>query len=1204
MGASIRATRGPFCAAVVLLLGCSGTDGIDGTNGNDGKDGASCTVADNGDGTKTVTCPNSPPVTIANGADGKEGTSCTVVDNGNGTKTISCTDDTSVTVSDAAPCAVADDGAGTKTITCPGSDPVTVKDGTSCTVVDAGGGTAVLSCTDGTKVFISPPIDTQLEAWEDKPGVVPTVVALGGGSNADTSFAPGDTIGVTFKVNTTDGRLIPLKELDAGGIWVSGPTSNYQHILPSTADAILLEDVLEKSKLNDDGTYTYQFTDAIPMNYGVPINNTTKFTNGELTGPLDTGTYTVAMVFSKDYWTKGQLTPDAASVAHDFGLNTMTLAPREVVSAGNCNACHQRIQMHGGEFKSPALCVTCHTSGSEDNGSKDVGDTTPVTIDFRVMIHKLHNGAHLPSVLGITTADDGTRVYSANPVPVTPYIVGDTDFSGVTFPAFPNFNIQMGKNSGYSALDATSKSRDNTSRTGVTSCINCHGDPDDAGPLPAPKQGDNAYIAKMDACGSCHDDLDYKKPYVKNGLTMSADVPEDQCVVCHKVSGTSLSVKTAHLHPLLDPATTPTNVLAITAVTGGTGANGNFVAGDTPVVTFTAKDPQGANLPINHFDSFSLGLTGPTDNRQVVIPGALTATPFDVSGRFAATATSGKGTMSKVYPGATAVTETLTVDFTSATAFNVVGSVSGALGSSALPATPGTQPTGSSLSNIVLGAGAVPQTITIAFSGPTTYSVTGSASGAMGSGVLPAGASNTQRFTSNDGTVAFNVVLGSTPVAAGNNFYMTVFKGSAANPGLFAIVAGKTSFAATDRFYYDFIAPAASYSIAVPMDLQFEYLGDADGNAGQVLTAGNLPVYVGRQTLWERTALVGTATAAVAANIPLARYLFVGAIDAGLAKDDYIVLEDGTANEEYARVSATDTALKRITLANPLRYAHSAGATVQEATMVYRQEGASNYYALNAAAGTITLNAAATAGNAFILSYRTAGRFGWKRKFGDTVQDWYYAPLQEFPGLDETWGDWRGRQLIAGTYTVALWGYRSIEYRSGSVGAYEWQTYRDTTAPGMKDFLYGTASVVKPYSKIDNAANCNGCHDYISFHGGGRLTADTCLMCHATPGPTVNYRTLLHEIHAETFPVFPNGAGECSKCHGATKVFEPPSRTYPTKPLKPAQDWNVACNGCHTSSAAVAHADTMISPSTGNESCDTCHGPGRDLDAQQMHKAR
>ena len=1194
-----------LCLGSIALA--SACDGATGPAGARGEDGAPCAVTDNNDGTKTIACPGSPSVTIANGkagTDGKEGnagTSCTVKDNGDGTSTISCTDDTEVIVKNGAPCTAVDNNDGTKTITCPDSPPVVVKDGTSCTVVDNGDGTAVLSCTDGSRVVISPALDTHLGTWEDLPGVKLEILAIGGGSNADKSFAVGDHLGVTFKVTTSAGKLIPLHEIDSAGIWVSGPISNYQHIIPNTPDKILLDDVLAKATLNDDGSYTYAFDDGIPANYGAPINDTTKFTDGELKGPLDAGTYTIAMAASKDYFIEGQLYPDANSGAFDFGLNKVVLDTREVVTTGNCNACHVRFQMHAGQFRNPSICATCHTSGSEDVGSTNAGDTTPQTLDFRVMIHKLHDGAHLPSVQGLTTAADGTRVYGAG----AQYVVGTTNYSGVLFPSFPNFSIAMPKDAGYSSLVAANKTKEDNVRKGVTSCFNCHGDPDGAGPLPSPMHGDRAYdTATRRACGSCHDDIDWAKPYAANGTSMPANPPEAACNVCHAAAGTPLSVKDAHVHPVLNPVITPTITVNLTGVNGATGAAGKFAAGDSPSLAFTVKDANGADVPITYFDSFSLAFTGPTTSRQVVIPGTLTASPFDITGRLAAAVTTGKGIMSKAYPTAAAVSETFLVDFSSATAFSVSGSVSGPLGNGVLPGSPGTYPNGASFTNVVLKPNAVPQNITVTFNGPTSYTVTGSVSGGMGSGNLPATVSNTQRYTSPDGTVSFNVVIGATAPAAGNAAYMTVFKASAANPVLFAIVGGRTAFGATDRFYFDFIAPAAAYSLKVPMDLQFEYLGDADGNAGQALTAGNLPVYFGRQTLWERTALVGAPTTTNVANGSLARYVFVNAVDPGLASNDYIVLDDGTAIEEYARVSGIDQGLKRITLANPLRYVHAVGATVQEATFVYRQEGAANYYTLNAATGTVTLNAPTTAGNAFVMSYRTDGRFGWKRKAGDALQTVYYAPLQEVPGLDETAGDWRGKPLVDGTYTFGLWGYRSVEHPSGAAAAPEWQTYRDTTSSTLTDILYGAnAGAILPYSKISDTQSCNGCHDFISFHGGGRLSADTCLMCHATPGPTVDYRTLLHELHAETFTAFPNGSAECSKCLGNAKVFEPVNRSHPNAQVKPSLDWSVPCTGCHSSPSAKAHADTMVS-SKGNEACATCHGPKKDLAAEQVHKAR
>ncbi len=85
---------------MAALIGCSGSDGADGTtgtNGTNGTDGVSCTIADNGDGTKTVTCDDGTTATITDGTDGAD---CTVADNGDGTKTISCDDGTSVTVTD------------------------------------------------------------------------------------------------------------------------------------------------------------------------------------------------------------------------------------------------------------------------------------------------------------------------------------------------------------------------------------------------------------------------------------------------------------------------------------------------------------------------------------------------------------------------------------------------------------------------------------------------------------------------------------------------------------------------------------------------------------------------------------------------------------------------------------------------------------------------------------------------------------------------------------------------------------------------------------------------------------------------------------------------------------------------------------------------------------------------------------------------
>jgi mono/diheme cytochrome c family protein len=90
---------------VGLMFGAC--EGPAGPAGPEGPTGASCTVADNGDGTKTITCEDGTVVVTDGspgdpGDPGDPGTSCTVVDNGDGTKTITCENGT-VIIADGTP---------------------------------------------------------------------------------------------------------------------------------------------------------------------------------------------------------------------------------------------------------------------------------------------------------------------------------------------------------------------------------------------------------------------------------------------------------------------------------------------------------------------------------------------------------------------------------------------------------------------------------------------------------------------------------------------------------------------------------------------------------------------------------------------------------------------------------------------------------------------------------------------------------------------------------------------------------------------------------------------------------------------------------------------------------------------------------------------------------------------------------------------
>jgi OmcA/MtrC family decaheme c-type cytochrome len=555
-----------------------------------------------------------------------------------GAKVLTCSDGTSVTINNGAPgssCSVTGGDGGVKTITCEDGTSVQVTNGepgTSCTIEGADGGVKTITCEDGTSVTITngqnglEPLPTVLDHSQSLPGVKVQILSLAGGSGPGGNFEAGDTIAVNFTVKANDGTAIALNQLTSAGIWMSGPTSNYQHILPASKTTKTFSDVKTAATQNADGSYTYTFGVPIPATYGPPLNDTIKFTIGELTGqPLQHGTYTVAMNLVKDYTIDNVAYHDVGWVTKDFLLGSVTtLESHEVVTIGNCNSCHQTLQAHGGRYRDTKLCVTCHTAGAEDSGSTDTGDPTTMTVEFRSMMHKLHNSAHLPSVLGVGVNADGTQNWAATPVK---FMIGTTDLSGVNFPVWPYGIIPMPRPLGYSALTTAQQALSDTIREGAAACDKCHGDPDGSGPLAAPAQGSLAY-SHVDriACGSCHDDIDWSKPYKKNTTSgMPAQADDSQCAVCHPASGTAVggSALAGHVHPFNDPTFNPGLNIAVSKVAeAGTNNNdGTIDPGEKVAITFTMTDNTGAAVvpSATTVPSVSVVMSGPTWNRQMML---------------------------------------------------------------------------------------------------------------------------------------------------------------------------------------------------------------------------------------------------------------------------------------------------------------------------------------------------------------------------------------------------------------------------------------------------------------------------------------------------------------------------------------------------------------------------------------------------------
>ena len=458
-----------------------------------------------------------------------------------------------------------------------------------------------------------PGTDDQLEQGEAVPGLIIANVTVSGGTASGGRFRVGDTLRVNYRLQKSDGSAWDIGELGTGRALVSGPTFNYQRVIAEVTN------LLTASVEQADGSYTYTFATPIPATYLAPFNDSPAFgpEDGELTGQaLLEGTYTVGMTFSWDFTVDGESERDSGNATVDFVLgNSGAVESREVVKIESCNRCHVEFRIHGGRREEVALCVLCHVSGAEDSNPA----TQNASIDFKVMIHKIHAGKNLPSVLGVTTDTNGLRVYGTG----QPYVVGDTDFSHVGFPAWPQGLVPLPRDTGYSALSSTDKATEDTIRKGPSNCAVCHGDPDGDGPLTAPAQGDliNTQPTRQ-ACGSCHDDVDWSKNYIANGKIMPAQNDNAACKNCHDPSGDELDVFDAHLHPLNNPELDPgLNFTVTNLVEDGPGNDGDGTIDPGEKIRFQLRitDDSGADTDLTKISTPSLVISGPTSNYNLLL---------------------------------------------------------------------------------------------------------------------------------------------------------------------------------------------------------------------------------------------------------------------------------------------------------------------------------------------------------------------------------------------------------------------------------------------------------------------------------------------------------------------------------------------------------------------------------------------------------
>jgi OmcA/MtrC family decaheme c-type cytochrome len=240
--------------------------------------------------------------------------------------------------------------------------------------------------------------------------------------------------------------------------------------------------------------------------------------------------------------------PVTSTVAYANVAAGTPVARRVVVDIAKCNVCHNLLALHGdNRNNNTQACVVCHNPASTDVGSRQtLSATVPgidglweETIDFKVMIHALHDGNNLAA--------------AGSPFVIYGYGGSVNNFSDVVYPGYLNRCDACHVGTSYYPVDDTAVQA-TTFMTGLTTQM----------PNPTTVGNPIATSANMALCSACHKDYGYTATEAhieqNGGSLMVAKDAEgrtilgtnpakvESCSVCHGPGGVA-DVAVAHHLP-------------------------------------------------------------------------------------------------------------------------------------------------------------------------------------------------------------------------------------------------------------------------------------------------------------------------------------------------------------------------------------------------------------------------------------------------------------------------------------------------------------------------------------------------------------------------------------------------------------------------------------------------------------------------------
>jgi OmcA/MtrC family decaheme c-type cytochrome len=315
---------------------------------------------------------------------------------------------------------------------------------------------------------------------------------------------------------------------------------------------------------NGDGTYQYTFNKNITTDPNVLYNATLTHRIG----------FEIRNLVQAN---------NAAYTFQPSSGATTGIFSREIVETATCDTCHTSLTAHGGARVETQYCVMCHNPGNTDPNSGN-------TLDFKVMIHKIHTGNTLPSIQ--TAAGPNTTPTLG----IGYWIVGHGA-------ALSNFNTVLFPQD-------------------TRNCTTCH-----AQDHPNLTEAANfKNVPTMEACGACHDNVNFATG-ANHGPGIVAN--DTQCTTCHGATSTidngNLQVVAAHIIPEVVAAAKFQYV--VNSVTFTTDPAHNTY----PVVKFSVVDPTNGNAPYNILSAAAFAGIDPGTGKPVCANGGTARLAIDIA---------------------------------------------------------------------------------------------------------------------------------------------------------------------------------------------------------------------------------------------------------------------------------------------------------------------------------------------------------------------------------------------------------------------------------------------------------------------------------------------------------------------------------------------------------------------------------------------